>query len=420
MAQKIFVVEGRQFRTQSDYALAKRDKEIIDKLRGETDMSDRQQVQALQKALRGGRYRFMTLLGQDFQDEVEELLKRLPVEPETGGKTGRGSRGKPVARKAQGSPSAGRSGGQASFGRTGSVQDMPRGKRRRDSGADRDEAIEEIVQQELRKREKRRRLILLICSVVALSCLGYFGVYSYFDYRTQKANQELNKLKEQPVIADNVPGMDTVDPGPQYTLDGEAAPKEVLDEYKNLLLKNKKLIGWVKIEGTSIDYPVMQTTDNEYYLDHNISQEYDKNGTIFMDKDCDVLKPSTNFILYGHHMRSGRMFGQLDKYKDESFYEDHQYISFDTIYEKGTYQVMYVFRSKVYKETEIVFKYYQFIDANGEQEFESAMEEMAALSLFDTGVTAQYGDQLLTLSTCDYQETDGRFVVVAKKVSDGE
>lgn len=79
---------------------------------------------------------------------------------------------------------------------------------------------------------------------------------------------------------------------------------------------------------------------------------------------------------------------------------------------------MYVFRSRVYKETEIVFKYYQFIDANSEQEFDSYMKEMADMSFYDTGVTAEYGDQLLTLSTCDYQETDGRFVVVAKKVAE--
>ena len=270
--------------------------------------------------------------------------------------------------------------------------------------------------QELRKRERRRKLILLACSAVAVCCLGYFAVYSYYDYRTRSAYDALSELKEKPVIAPSV----TPDPGPLYTLDGEAEPREVLDEYKNLLLKNRKLIGWVKIDDTYIDYPVMQTTDNEYYLDHNMNQEYDKNGTIFMDKDCNVLEPSTNYILYGHHMRNGRMFGQLDQYKDKSFYEKHPVIEFDTIYEKGTYQIMYVFRSKVYKETEIVFKYYQFIEANGEQEFDSAMEEMAALSLYDTGVTAQYGDQLLTLSTCDYQETDGRFVVVAKRISEGQ
>ena len=79
---------------------------------------------------------------------------------------------------------------------------------------------------------------------------------------------------------------------------------------------------------------------------------------------------------------------------------------------------MYVFRSRVYREEEIVFKYYQFIDANSEQEFDSYMSEMASMSLYDTGVTAEYGDQLLTLSTCDYQEKNGRFVVVAKKVKE--
>ncbi|WP_419093482.1 class B sortase, partial [Waltera sp.] len=180
------------------------------------------------------------------------------------------------------------------------------------------------------------------------------------------------------------------------------------------------LIGWVKIDDTNIDYPVMQTTDNEYYLDHNLNQEYDKNGSIFMDKDCDVLKPSTNFILYGHHMKSGQMFGSLSLYSDQSYYEKHPCIQFDTIYEKGQYEIMYVFRSRVYSEDEIVFKYYQFIDAQSEQEFDSYMNDMAEMSLYDTGVTASFGDQLLTLSTCDYQEKNGRFVVVAKKVTTKE
>jgi sortase B len=115
-------------------------------------------------------------------------------------------------------------------------------------------------------------------------------------------------------------------------------------------------------------------------------------------------------------MSSGKMFGNLNKYSSEQYYKDHSIIQFDTIYEKGTYQVMYVFRSKIYNEDEITFKYYQFFDASSEQEFNSYMQEMAALALYDTGVTASYGDELLTLSTCDYSEEDGRFVVVAKRI----
>lgn len=161
----------------------------------------------------------------------------------------------------------------------------------------------------------------------------------------------------------------------------------------------------------------MQTVNNEYYLDHNFNQEYDKNGSLFLDKDCDIVHRNTNLIIYGHHMKSGKMFGNLNEYRKEEYGKEHSIIQFDTIYEKGTYQVMYVFRSRVYSEEEVVFKYYQFLDAVSEKEFDSNMQEMAALSLYDTGVTASFGDELLTLSTCDSSEQDGRFVVVAKRIS---
>lgn len=160
----------------------------------------------------------------------------------------------------------------------------------------------------------------------------------------------------------------------------------------------------------------MQTSDNEYYLEHNFNQEYDKNGSLFLDYACRVYPRSTNLIIYGHHMKSGQMFGQLQRYAKESYGEKHSLIQFDSIYEKATYQVMYVFRSQVYNDDDFVFKYYQFIDANSEEEFNSYMSEMEEMSLYDTGVTASYGDSLLTLSTCDNSQTDGRFVVVAKRI----
>ena len=397
MGQKIFILEGRQFRNESDYACAKRDKEMIDHLRAETDFEDRTQLEVLRGDLKCGKYKFLTLLGRDFLDEVEEQLKKAG--------TGDNGRSRPGRRRDENAGERSKPSGVR----------KERGSTARKLLSEKEQAaVDAIVQEELRKREKRRKIILIFCSAAAVCCLGYFTVYSYYDYRTRSTYEKMSELKERTAESSADPKTDS---GPLFTLDGEQESKEVLEEYKNLLISNKKLIGWVKIDDTNIDYPVMQTTDNEYYLDHNLNQEYDKNGSIFMDKDCDVLKPSTNYILYGHHMKSGQMFGQLDLYKKKSYYEEHPYISFDTIYEKGTYQVMYVFRSRVYKETEIVFKYYQFIDANSKQEFDSYMKEMADLYLYDTGVTAEYGDQLLTLSTCDYQETDGRFVVVAKKVA---
>lgn len=277
--------------------------------------------------------------------------------------------------------------------------------------------VEAYVREELKKQEKKRRLLIVLCSLLGTVCLLYVGFYMYEDYRTRTGYEKLAAMKESVAMNQQL-AVSTEEGQPviNYTSEEREAP-EILEEYKNLYNMNKKLIGWLKIDDTNIDYPVMQTSDNEYYLDHNVNQEKDRNGALFLDKDCDVIEPSTNLIIYGHHMKSGRMFGNLDDYASEKYYKEHPIIRFDTIYEKGTYEIMYVFRSKVYSEGEVVFKYYQFIDCYSEQEFESNMKEMAALSLYDTGVTARYGDKLLTLSTCDSTIDDGRFVVVAKKVN---
>ena len=278
--------------------------------------------------------------------------------------------------------------------------------------------MEALVQEELRKREKNRKIMILICAILGVLCLGYVGLYSYEDYRTKRNYEDMAALRESTTDYSQFLEKDkTPEPPVIHYTDDEIVVPEVLDEYKKLYNTNKKLIGWLKIDDTNIDYPVMQTSDNEYYLTHNMNQEKDRNGALFLDKDCNVLKPSTNLIIYGHHMRSGRMFGNLDDYESEKFYKKHSVIQFDTIYEKGTYEIMYVFRSQVFKEEDVVFKYYQFIDCYSEQEFESNMQEMAELSLYDTGVKAEYGDKLLTLSTCDNTVDNGRFVVVAKRIN---
>jgi len=199
------------------------------------------------------------------------------------------------------------------------------------------------------------------------------------------------------------------------TQDPDAPP--ILSDYESLYLKNKSLIGWLKIDDTNIDYPVMQSQNETYYLDHDYEQNYDKNGALFISKDAKIWPRSQNIIVFGHNMKSGKMFGNLSKYKKKSYYEKHKYIQFDTLYEKGTYQVMFAFYEKVYQADEVAFKYYQFIDANSEQEYNSYMEEMRNKSLYETQVSTQYTDSLLTLSTCDHDTPDAeRFVVVAKKV----
>lgn len=423
MAQKIYVVEGRKFRTEADYKNALKDQQVIENLRVQTKKMSLADQKKLLEVIRSGKCRFHSILGQDYMEELAEDIRR---------QEGKGLGNSPAREKAVSKetaktaekPKASKKKKEApkkkETAKKENIKKKPAAKKtpaKKSEELQFDEAeLDKIVQEELKKQEKRRKLIVVCCSLIAVACLGYFGIYNWYNIRTADTYKQLSELKDREPAASSAPA-----PVIHYTADEtQSTPPPVLDEYKNLLNKNKRLIGWVKIDDTNIDYPVMQTTDNEYYLDHNLNQEYDKNGSIFMDKDCDVLKPSTNFILYGHHMKSGQMFGSLSLYSDQSYYEKHPYIQFDTIYEKGLYEIMYVFRSRVYSEDEIVFKYYQFIDAQSEQEFDSYMNDMAEMSLYDTGVTASFGDQLLTLSTCDYQEKNGRFVVVAKKVTTKE
>ena len=248
-----------------------------------------------------------------------------------------------------------------------------------------------------------------IAIIVALSCFGYLGYYAYEMHRTKDSNDVLSKRTRGQVFTE-----ETMEADPQVR--GELAKRELylLPQYAGLYKKNKNMIGWIRIEGTQVDNPVMKSVNGngEYYLDHNFEQQEDRNGTLFMDDKCDVIRPSENWIIYGHNMKSGQMFGELDNYKSEDFYKKHPTVYFDTIYETGKYKVMCAFQSHVFEETEIAFKYYQFIDPVSSQEFDAGIESMKEQAFYDTGVSAKYGDRLLILSTCDYDEVNGRFVVV--------
>lgn len=371
-------VGGHSFRTRAEYEAALRDIKKINLLKEKTNFNKKDSILALYKSMQSGSIHFETVLGREFDDEIYELIRKI------------------------------RAGQFEKTDRKQAETDQEKSGKHTSKLTDKKKVRVKVL---TRGQYIARKVIMSSLFLIAVACLGYFTFYCSEAIKKDREQEQMAKLKENEKL--NAMGEEEV----VVHLDTEEKTFVVLEKYKNLYKTNKNLIGWLKIDDTNIDYPVMQTVNNEYYLDHNTKQEKDKNGTLFLDKDCSITKTSTNYIIYGHHMKSGKMFGDLDNYKDEDFYQEHKTITFDTIYEEGTYEVMYVFLSKIYYEEEVVFKYYQFIDANSEQEFNSYMEEMAKMSLYDTGVTAQYGDQLLTLSTCDYEREDGRFVVVAKRIS---
>ena len=427
MSMNDYSVRGRSFRTGQDYQAALRDEKKIELIIKRYENADIAGKENIINVLNRGEVKFETLLGDDFLDELEEKHEEFLKNSENDSKDKKKhkligkkkeEKDKKSAKKEKNNKSVKKETKEKSNKASkkinkakNKVSDSKAEEHVKKSLEDYDPVMQERIKQELYLQEKQRRRTVAICSLVALLCLGYVFFYYYLYERNSNEYEHLASLKTEETVATDT------QVHINYTKEEEKKELVVLEKYKKLFSQNKSLIGWIKIDDTNIDYPVMQTVNNEYYLDHNYNQQYDKNGSIFLDKDCDITNPGTNMIIYGHHMKSGKMFGNLKLYSNKDYYDKHPIIQFDTIYEEGRYQIMYVFRSRIYNEDEIVFKYYQFFDVATPEEFDSNMNEMAKLSLYDTGVTAKYGDKLITLSTCDNSEQDGRFVVVAKKIN---
>ena len=180
--------------------------------------------------------------------------------------------------------------------------------------------------------------------------------------------------------------------------------------------KNPDCVAWITIEGTVIDYPVMyRPGQKNYYLHRDFNGKHVSAGALFIAENCDP-DSSDNVIIYGHHMNSGKMFAALNKYKKQSFYEEHSRIVYETLNGPETYEIMFAFTTPVYTGHD--FEYYAFSKANSAEEYDAYVSACRERALYDTGVTAQYGDKLLTLSTCEYSQKNGRMVVVARKINE--
>lgn len=244
-----------------------------------------------------------------------------------------------------------------------------------------------------------RKILLILLSIIFVLGVGYIVYYLCDSYNTKKDNANiLNNIKiDESQITENKT---------QRMLQLEELQKE-----------NEEIIGGLEIEGTNINYPVLQASDNDYYLTHNYKKEKSSPGSLFLDKNFDLINGSSNYLIYGHRNKNGLMFEDLMKYAKEDFYKEHTKIKFTTNKDDSIYEILSVFYSRVYyKSEQNVFRYYYFVNANNEEEYNDYVYNAKKVSIYNTGVTANYGDQLLTLSTCEYSQEDGRFVVVCKKI----
>lgn len=257
-------------------------------------------------------------------------------------------------------------------------------------------------------KKKTYTCIIIICSCTMLLSALMIGRYFMMDV---KYTGEFEMLAE---VVQNVRSEKEVNSTTEQISLSDG--KTVLPDYTALYLQNSDTVGWLRIEGTTIDYPVMQTPrDPNYYLKRNFEKQYSDYGVPYVAEGCDVFLPNDNLIIHGHHIKNGQMFGALEAYKDENFYREHGVISFDTLTGHGEYVIFAVFETVIGTNND--FTYYNFINAANEGEFNSFVSKCKELALYETGVSAEYGDELLTLSTCEYFAENGRLVVVAKKIS---
>lgn len=253
-----------------------------------------------------------------------------------------------------------------------------------------------------------KRTVIILLTLILICGIILFIKIKLTEHIENEMQRDVSKVLDTIDVPDEIEATDNT---------SISITTERMLKVKELQKENTDIVGWIEISGTNINYPVLQGEDNDYYLKHNYKHEYISTGSIFLDKDYDFNKPSDNLLIYGHRNKVGLMFDELIKYKDESFYKEHKTIRFTTEKSDDTYEVMSVFYSRVYYTDETnVFRYYNFVNAKNGLDYAEFVKNAKESSLYDTGVTAIYGNQLMTLSTCDYSQQNGRFAVIAKKV----
>ena len=246
---------------------------------------------------------------------------------------------------------------------------------------------------------------LMIGASVCAALFLFSGVMLYRQYADEKQSAE---------AFDNIAALvqDETPPADEPQESETPQPEQTaFEKYAAVYEQNSDFVGWLSIPGTNIDYPVMQTVDEpNFYLKRGFDKQYSDYGVPYVQENCDIAL-SDNCVIYGHHMNNGTMFTDLCKYENEDFYREHKTIHFDTLSGFGEYEIVAVFKTVAYSEQG--FKYYHFTRAVSAEDFDDYIVQCKALSLYDTGVMAEYGDKLITLSTCEY----GRMVVVAKRIA---
>ncbi len=252
------------------------------------------------------------------------------------------------------------------------------------------------------------RALVILCIIIFLAAALYAADYLYM---SNKSKTEFENL------ASTVGVSSSHENNSSEAGDENRGPDERLLSYQKLHEENPDMVGWIKIDGTTIDYPVMQTKeDPEFYLRRDFSKEQSQAGTPFIDAACTVSPRSDNIIIYGHNMSDKTMFAPILSYEDPYFYRDHKKIEFNTIDEIGEYEIFAVLLTNVNIWDFDEPNYYGMVEAQNAKEFNQFVDMVREASLYETGIEPRYGEKLISLSTCEYSEEDGRMMILAREI----
>ena len=279
-------------------------------------------------------------------------------------------------------------------------------------------------------------LIAIFAAVFILSGV-YLAGYFLETTTTQQDYDVLASIYQQGTLASRPTGGTRPSTVPNGTQNTE--PPTILPELQAIYDLNQDLVGYLNFPYSDLrlQYPVMQSVyDDDFYLSHDFYGNESSAGCPYVPLSCDVFLPSDNVVIYGHNLRTGGMFNKLTNYREKSYWETHQTFTFDTLYERHTYQIFAVFKTaaKQYKDngTPWGYPYHRMNEFDNEEDFNKFIQDIKGAAFngggyqgwtfYDTGITPKFGDKLLCLSTCEYTmrdpngKIDGRLVVFAVRI----
>ncbi|MCR5784036.1 MAG: class B sortase [Eubacterium sp.] len=258
------------------------------------------------------------------------------------------------------------------------------------------------IPKKAKPKKKHHYPSAILMYVFIIAAIASFSIGCYVKLHTQNS---LNDIKQDQAM---------VDAFNEERLNIEGSP-DMLDFMEELVEKYPSMYGWLTIDDTKIDYPVMQSPDSEYYLDHDYTGEESLEGAVFADPAATFYPLDNYIVLYGHNMKSGNIFGGLSKYESQSYEQTHSTITFSTRYETNTYKIVSVIKTQIPDEETVSFRYYNMFGYSTPEEFAQIKAFVEDERLYDTGEKITFGDEILVLSTCEYTQENGRLVIVSVK-----